>query len=78
MPSWHAEISWNSDLTFGIAELDFEHRHLVTSVNYWNQAIARRSAAKDLEALFNQVVAETRTHFLQDRGAQSQEAGSCH
>jgi len=66
------ESTWNSDMAFGIPELDDEHRSLVARINDLNHAIAMGLEPDKLELLLTQIFEEALVHFTHEESVLAQ------
>lgn len=58
-----AFVDWNDNLSVGVAEIDAEHKNLVSYVNRLSQALTVGSAPKTMEEILTGLVSYTQVHF---------------
>ena len=61
------EISWNENLSVGVAEIDAEHRQFVGRVNELNRAIVEGRDKPTVERLLDLMLMEAAHHFWHEQ-----------
>ena len=57
------EIKWDESLSVGVDEIDEDHQRLVELFNLLNQAVAKEESSQYVDALFEELVSFTESHF---------------
>jgi hemerythrin len=58
-----AEIEWTDEFLIGIAELDHEHRSLVTEINRLHRELRAHEDPDQIEATLGEILARMQAHF---------------
>lgn len=56
-------IKWGESLSVGVEEIDDDHRRLVDLFNMLSQAVAKQESPQYVDALFEELVSFTESHF---------------
>jgi len=56
-------INWEDKLSVGVAEIDTEHKKLISLINNLNHAIQIKSSTKTLEEILLSLIDYTKFHF---------------
>jgi len=59
----HPPITWTDDFLIGIAELDYEHKSLIDSINELHRELADHDETDKIEATLGEIHARMQAHF---------------
>jgi hemerythrin len=61
-----ALLDWNPSLSVEVAEMDAEHKKLVSLVNALNDAMKAGKAKDEMDKIFNELARYTQSHFASE------------
>ena len=69
-----AEIAWTDEFLIGIAELDHEHRSLVSDINRLHRALLEHDEPARIEETLGDILARMQAHFALEESVMKEHA----